>query len=97
MLSETLGKIFTEEIQKTIDMEIINHEHLKQESFDSCGARSHAMMYNAVKRVEKILTMAIIEHREKNHEEERTEEKQIVSFGMDEEDLQISTQSWWLN
>ncbi len=94
-LAEYLSEVFKEELIKELKKEIDIKEYLSQESFDSCGSRSRALLDKAFNRVENILTMAIINHRESEHEEEFKEEKEITTMQLKEEDITTARGTWW--
>lgn len=94
-LSTELSKIFEEELERDLTKEQEKKEFLSQESFESCGARSEAILKAAYDRVNKVLTNAIINHREKDHEEDHSKERAVNEVSMSTQDIEASARTWW--
>ena len=94
-LSHELAKLFETELGKDLLKEVENDTYLPHEAFDSCEARAKALLNNAVDKVTKVLTLAIIEHREREHEETKTIERGIAEVQMSIEDIEVATRGWW--
>lgn len=96
-LADYLSEAFNEDLTSELIKEVETKEYLSQESFDSCRARAKAILNKANNRVENILTLAIINHRETEHEETFEEEKTISTMQLKEEDIKESRGTWWRN
>jgi S-ribosylhomocysteine lyase LuxS involved in autoinducer biosynthesis len=96
-LEHELAKLLESELGKDLIQEIENKNYLPQESFKDCGQRAEALLYGAFAKVTKVLTLAIIEHRENSHEEDRAIERAVIESQLNEEEKGISTYTWWRN
>jgi hypothetical protein len=94
-LAHEIGKAYEEELGKDLALEISDDKYLSDEAFKSARQRAIALLQPANDRVINILTRAIIEHRENDHEENREDEKFIVETQMSSEDIEMSTRIWW--
>ena len=96
-LSHEISKAYEEELGKDLALEISDKAYLPDEAFKTARQRAIALLQSANDRVVNILTRAIIEHRENEHEESREDEKFIVEAQMSSADVELSVQSWWIN
>lgn len=94
-LAHEIGKAYEEELGKDLALEIAEDNYLPDNAFKSARQRAIALLQPSNDRVVNILTRAIIEHRENEHEENREDEKFIVEAQMSVEDIEVSTQIWW--
>jgi hypothetical protein len=96
-LAHQLGKVLEDELGKDLAQEIEQDNYLPDEAFKTARQRAIALLQSANDRVVNILTRAIIEHRENDHEENREDEKFIVETQMSAEDIEVGVRSWWHN
>lgn len=94
-LSVELGRIFTEEIQKVFDREIAEADFMPQGDYDSCLERAQDMVAVANSRATGVLGIAIAKHREKDHGEDRSAERDSLVKEVTQEDASIGLMSWW--
>ncbi len=95
-LSHELAKMFEEELEKTLSKEQEKKEYLPQEAFENCESRSLSLLHGAFKRVANTMTLAIIEHRETEHEEDYKTERAITEIQTTEADQKVARSFWWL-
>ena len=97
-IEEILSEVYLEEVKNELDKEVKEKEYLPQENFPNCSTRAAAITGKAKLRTDRILALAIIEHREKKHSEDYKAEKEALKAKMSEEDIEsASTYSWWRN
>jgi hypothetical protein len=96
-LEHELAKLFEGELGFDLIHEIETPAYLPQEAFDNCEQRALALLHGAFSKVTKVLTLAIIEHRENSHEEDRAIERKVIESQLDEEEKELSTRSWWID
>ena len=94
-LAHEMAKVLEEVLGKEFEQEIAEASYLPDEAFKTARQRAIALLQPANDRVVNILTRAIIEHRESEHEEIREDEKFIVETQMSAEDIEVSVRGWW--
>lgn len=94
-LSHEVGKRFTEDLKQIIQKEIADPEFLPQEDFSNCEMRALAMIRAAETRAIKMMTIAIAKHRIKDHGEDRQNEIDEASIGLEQDDISVAVMSWW--
>lgn len=95
-LSEALSGVIEEEFQNDIQKEASENEYLPQSAFKDCSSRADAMMYNGIARAKKIYALAILTHRERDHGEIHSEERDNLISTMSTEDIiTAETRGWW--
>lgn len=95
-LAHELAKVLEDELGKDLALEIAQESYLPDEAFKSSRQRAIALSQPAIDRVVNMLTRAIIEHREVEHNEDKDMEKAVVETQMSVEDIQVATQGWWI-
>lgn len=96
-LAHEMAKAYEEELGKDLELEISEEAYLPDSSFKTARQRAIALAQSAYDRTINLLTRAIIEHREVEHGEDKTEEKAIVEVSMSTADVEVSVASWWNN
>ena len=96
-LQHELAKILEDELGKEFDREINEPDYKPQHMYADCNDRASDLLSGAFERVTKTLTLAIIEHRESAHEEDREIERKVVESQLNEEEIEISTRGWWID
>lgn len=95
-LSAALAEVIESEFQKDIELESSEREYLPQSAFKDCSSRASAMMYNGITRAQKIYSLAILMHRERDHGENHAEERDALISTMSTEDIVMAeTRGWW--
>ena len=94
-LAHEMAKVLEDVLGKEFEQEIAETSYLPDEAFKTARQRAIALLQPANDRVVNILTRAIIEHRENEHEEDREDEKFIVETQMSVEDIGLSVKGWW--
>jgi hypothetical protein len=94
-IQHELAKLLESELGKDLLKEVENDGYLPQEAFDNCEQRAEALLHSAISKVTKVLTLAIIEHRENSHEEDRTIERKVIELQLNEEETKVGMYKWW--
>ncbi len=97
---EACGMIYGKGLSPYVELEKTEKEFLPQKAFKLCRARGKALSYGAEKRVDDFKGLCIALHREKDHDEDVSEEVQALYIEMPEEDIElavegVTTYGWW--
>ena len=97
-LQHELSKILEEALGKEFDREVNEADYKPQSDYIDCSERANDLLSDAFARVTNVLTLAIIEHRESAHEENRADERTLVESEMVAEDKAVAElQIWWMD
>ena len=94
-LSQKIGERFTEDLEAIIKKEIDDPDFMPQSKYSNCSHRAGAMIDAATARAKKMMTIAIAKHRQDGHSEDRQQEIDEASIGLEQEDVSVAVMSWW--
>lgn len=95
-LCEIIIAMIGEDLREVFKKEANEPAFLPQEIFENSGERAEAALKIATRRAHRVLTLAILKHREKEHGENNLDQQIATMQNMTEEEINLAvTHSWW--